>query len=91
VTVTDEGPGIAPDMREKVFEKFFRIPKRESHDASRSGIGLGLPIARRLVEAQGGRIWIDDPATGRGTAIAMLLPLAVEQVESEQQPMAMAR
>ena len=90
LTVADEGPGIPAEMREKVFEKFFRIPTRESHDASRSGIGLGLPIARRLVEAQGGRIWIDEPASGRGTSIAMLLPLAVEQVESEQ-PVAVAR
>ena len=91
MTVADEGPGIPPEMREKVFEKFFRIPKRESHDMSRSGIGLGLPIARRLVEAQGGRIWIDEPAAGRGTTIAMLLPLAAEPMESEQQPVAMAR
>src|SRR5262249_32321614 len=91
VTVADEGPGIPPELREKVFEKFFRVPKRESHDASRSGIGLGLPIARRLVEAQGGRIWIDEPASGRGTSIAMLLPLAVEQVDSEAPPLAVAR
>src|SRR5262249_37182323 len=76
VTVADEGPGIPAEMRDKVFEKFFRIPRRESHDAGRSGIGLGLPIARRLVEAQGGRIWIDEPAGGRGTTIAMHLPVS---------------
>ena len=90
VTVSDEGPGIPRDLRETVFEKFFRIPKRDSHDARRSGIGLGLPIARRLLEAQAGRIWIVDPPSGRGTTVAMLLPLAVEASETEQ-PMAMAR
>ena len=90
LTVSDEGPGITPDLREKVFEKFFRIPKRDSHDARRSGIGLGLPIARRLLEAQAGQIWIADPPSGRGTTVAMRLPLAVEASEAEQ-PMAMAR
>jgi len=49
VTVSDEGPGIAEPLRERVFEKFFRVPARESHDPNRGGIGLGLPIARRLV------------------------------------------
>jgi signal transduction histidine kinase len=74
-----------------VFEKFFRIPKRDSHDARRSGIGLGLPIARRLLEAQAGRIWIVDPPSGRGTTVTMLLPLAVEASETEQPMAAMAR
>ncbi len=60
IRVTDEGPGIPMDLRERVFEKFFRVPERESHDPRRGGIGLGLPIARRLVDAQAGRMWIED-------------------------------
>jgi len=74
--VADEGQGIPIDARERVFEKFFRVPGRESHDPRRKGIGLGLPIARRLVEAQGGRIWIDSPASGNGTLVQLLLPAA---------------
>jgi signal transduction histidine kinase len=38
-------------------------------------VGLGLPIARRLVEAQGGRIWIETPETGSGTAVVLTLPV----------------
>jgi K+-sensing histidine kinase KdpD len=75
LSVSDEGPGIPRDLVERVFEKFFRVPKREAHDPRRGGIGLGLPIARRLVETQGGRIWI-DPAAARGTTVVMLLPEA---------------
>lgn len=75
LSVTDEGPGIPSALAEKVFEKFYRVPKRESHDPRRGGVGLGLPIARRLVEAQGGQIWIDT-ATTRGTTIVILLPEA---------------
>ena len=76
IGVSDEGPGIPDEMRERVFEKFFRVPARESHDPNRGGIGLGLPIARRLVETQGGKIWIDAPSSGRGTTVVMTLRAA---------------
>lgn len=74
LSVLDEGPGISAEYREQVFQKFFRIPGREALDARRTGIGLGLPIARRLVESQAGRIWIDTPASSRGTLVVLTLP-----------------
>jgi two-component system sensor histidine kinase KdpD len=74
--IADEGPGIPEESREKVFDKFYRIPGRRSHDPRRKGIGLGLPIARRLVEAQGGRIWVESPAEGTGTVVRFTLPIA---------------
>jgi K+-sensing histidine kinase KdpD len=84
VAIADEGPGIPPDLRERVFEKFFRVPGRESHDPHRGGVGLGLPIARRLIEAQAGRIWIEAPSSGRGTTVAMTLPVAFEPADTER-------
>jgi signal transduction histidine kinase len=90
VKVTDEGPGIPADLRERVFEKFYRVPARESHDPRRGGVGLGLPIARRLVEAQGGRIWIEGAAGGRGTVAVFILPISVETVESDGMPLVVA-
>ncbi len=84
IVITDEGPGIAPELRERVFEKFFRVPGREAADPHRAaGIGLGLSIARRLVEAQAGRIWMEAPPSGRGTAVVLVLPLGVETREQE--------
>jgi K+-sensing histidine kinase KdpD len=80
ITVADEGPGIPEALRERVFEKFFRVPGRESHDPHRGGVGLGLPIGRRLVEAQGGKIWVET-VSGHGTALVMTVPAA----EPEQQ------
>jgi two-component system sensor histidine kinase KdpD len=90
IRVSDEGPGIPADLRERVFEKFYRVPARESHDPRRGGVGLGLPIARRLVEAQGGRIWMEGAPGGRGTVAVFVLPIAIETVESDRMPLAVA-
>jgi two-component system sensor histidine kinase KdpD len=76
LSIEDEGPGIPEGSREQVFEKFYRIPGRQSHDPRRKGIGLGLPIARRLIEAQGGRIWVESSPIGRGTVVRVTLPIA---------------
>lgn len=83
LSVEDEGPGIPPEMREDVFKKFFKIPGRESIDPLRPAIGLGLPIARRLIESQAGRISIDTPASGRGTVIALILPFVRSESNTE--------
>jgi two-component system sensor histidine kinase KdpD len=76
IEVADEGPGVPPALRERVFEKFYRVPGREPADPKRAGIGLGLSIARRLVEAQGGRMWIQAAGAAGGTAVMMTLPAA---------------
>jgi two-component system sensor kinase FixL len=65
VTIADLGPGIPPDIREKLFRPFFTTKAR--------GTGLGLSIARRLVELHGGTLAIDSPATG-GTVVSVDLP-----------------
>ncbi|HEY7173123.1 MAG TPA: ATP-binding protein [Vicinamibacterales bacterium] len=65
IAFCDEGPGMPPEVRAQVFEPFFTTKHR--------GTGLGLPIARRIVEAHGGKIDIDLPETG-GTVVAIWLP-----------------
>jgi PAS domain S-box-containing protein len=66
VEIADEGPGIAPETRDKIFEPFFTTKHR--------GTGLGLPTARRLVELHRGTIAIDCPASG-GTVVTVTLPI----------------
>jgi two-component system, OmpR family, sensor histidine kinase QseC len=61
-TVDDEGPGIAPENREKVFERFFRVPGSVA-----SGSGLGLSIVQRIVEIHRGHITVEEGEGGRGT------------------------
>jgi K+-sensing histidine kinase KdpD len=70
VAINDEGTGIPADMREKVFEKFVRLG-----GVKPDGMGLGLAIARGIVEAQGGSIEIKDGDNGRGTKVVLTLPI----------------
>jgi signal transduction histidine kinase len=65
--IADVGPGMPPDVLELAFEPFFTTKNR--------GTGLGLPLAKRIVEAHGGEIRIDTPPTG-GTTVTLVLPLA---------------
>ncbi len=60
VQVRDEGPGIPPEHRERIFDRFYRIPGR----IRSSGAGLGLAICKGFVEAHGGRIWLDEKEAG---------------------------
>src|SRR5262245_3905714 len=90
IRVTDEGPGIPMDLRARALEKFFRVPDRESHDPRRGGIGLGLPIARRLVDAQAGRLWIEDGPGGRGASMVLVLPVNLEAPARGRAPAAPA-
>jgi K+-sensing histidine kinase KdpD len=76
LSVADQGPGIPPAARERVFERFFRVQGRQSFDPRRKGVGLGLSIARRLVDVQGGRLWVDSPAGGFGTVMRFTVPVA---------------
>jgi signal transduction histidine kinase len=67
VDVADTGPGIAPDERERIFRPFWSTDGR--------GTGLGLPIARELAVALGGRIELDSQV-GKGSRFRLVLPLA---------------
>ena len=68
--VEDEGPGIPPDERERVFEKFYR---GEASAASSSGTGLGLAVTREIVRFHAGRIWVED-VTPHGARFVVSLP-----------------
>ena len=73
VRVIDAGPGVPEAMRARVFERFVR---GDSDGRPSPGLGLGLPIVRGLVEAQGGRVWIEDSEAGEGARFAFSLPTA---------------
>jgi K+-sensing histidine kinase KdpD len=83
-SVEDRGPGIPIELRERVFDKFFRaIRDGASNRSQPSGTGMGLAIARGIVEAHSGRIWIENGADGLGTRVVFTLPIGDEEDKGE--------
>ena len=85
IAVEDEGRGIAPDLRERVFDKFFRAT-RDGDTGSRqpAGTGMGLAIARGIVEAHGGRIWIEGRNASAGARVVFTLPIGDEETAADR-------
>src|SRR5579885_594026 len=84
LSVEDEGRGVPAHLRERVFDKFYRAMLDGDSAARRpAGTGLGLSIAQGIVEAHGGRIWIEDGAGGRGCRVRLTLPIG-DQERSEE-------
>ncbi len=76
MSVADEGDGIPVQLRERVFEKFFRAERDgDVRNQQPSGTGMGLAIAKGIVEAHGGRVWVESGSAGRGTRVVFTLPI----------------
>jgi len=71
VHVSDTGPGIPEDFREKIFDRFSQVPGQSGR---RRGSGLGLTFCKLAVEAHGGRIWV-EPRPGGGSIFTLALPI----------------
>jgi K+-sensing histidine kinase KdpD len=89
IAVEDEGPGVPSNLRERVFDKFFRATRDgDAAAVSRqpSGTGMGLAIAQGIVEAHGGRIWIEDNASARGVRFVFTLPIGDDDNDGARTP-----
>jgi signal transduction histidine kinase len=84
ICVADTGIGVAPDDQVRLFEKFYRVKRRDTVDIR--GTGLGLAIVKSIVERHGGKVWVDSEL-GRGSTFYILLPpgdIEQSQVEARQ-------
>jgi signal transduction histidine kinase len=75
ICVEDEGIGMTAEQVEKVFEKFYRV---DSSNTAVEGTGLGMSIVRHIVDAHGGRVWVESEPD-RGTRVFVSLPLVVNE------------
>jgi two-component system phosphate regulon sensor histidine kinase PhoR len=73
ISIRDTGPGIPPQNRDRVFERFYQVNSARTNQSG--GSGLGLAIAKHIVEAQGGKIWA-EAAVPHGARIRFTIPLA---------------
>ncbi|MBS1789857.1 MAG: DUF4118 domain-containing protein [Acidobacteria bacterium] len=75
ISVEDQGRGVPAELRLRIFDKFFRVTTDGNQP---SGLGMGLAIARGIVEAHGGHIWIESGAKDCGVRVSMLIPIGDE-------------
>ncbi|MGB9602388.1 MAG: sensor histidine kinase, partial [Limisphaerales bacterium] len=68
-------PGIPPEARERIFERFFRVDKARSRE--QGGTGLGLSIVKHIVQAHGGKVWVESQF-GKGATFCFTLPMRSE-------------
>jgi signal transduction histidine kinase len=74
IAIRDEGPGLTPEQRDHVFERFYRIDPSRSR--ALGGSGIGLAIVRALVDAMGGHAWAESDGPGTGSTFLVSLPAA---------------
>ncbi|MFC1858016.1 ATP-binding protein, partial [Thermodesulfobacteriota bacterium] len=72
ISVQDTGIGISPEEQKEVFKDFYQVKGGVS--GKTSGTGMGLSLAKRLVELHGGRIWIESEGEGKGSRFVFLIP-----------------
>jgi two-component system sensor histidine kinase KdpD len=86
MAVEDEGPGIPRDLRERVFDKFFRATRDgDVRNHQPTGTGMGLAIAKGIVEAHEGTISIESGRGGKGTRVVFTLPIGDDEIVDETQ------
>jgi histidine kinase len=73
-SIRDTGIGIPPEHISHIFDRFYRVDKSRSRQAG-GGSGIGLTIARALIEAHGGRIWVESAGERQGSIFAFTLPI----------------
>jgi K+-sensing histidine kinase KdpD len=84
--VEDEGSGIPGRLRERVFDKFFRATRDGDVTTQKpTGTGMGLAIAKGIVEAHEGRIWIESGREDKGTRVLFTLPIGDEDIVNDLQ------
>lgn len=82
MSVEDQGAGIPAHLRQRVFDKFFRATRDGDISTQQpSGTGMGLAIARGIIEAHNGRIWIESGANNKGTRVLFTLPIGDEDLQ----------
>ena len=75
IWVDDEGPGVPPADRERVWTRFTRLER--DRGSAVAGTGSGLSVVRALMALHGGRAWVEDAHTGQGACFVLELPLEV--------------
>jgi CheY-like chemotaxis protein/anti-sigma regulatory factor (Ser/Thr protein kinase) len=81
ISVSDNGIGLEPELRDKVFDLFVQGPN--SIEMARGGMGLGLTLVRSLVQLHGGSVEARSNGAGRGSEFVVTLPLGTQSVEAE--------